>query len=101
MFRFLKQVFVALLGFSGSLTNIFNTPDLTKCISLDNQQCMTQPTFTNLYPNEYIEGLCYYPFSVHLERCTESCNTLNDPSSKVCVPNKTEDLHLSVFNIII
>ena len=28
------------------------------------------------------------------------CNTLNDLSSKLCIPNKTEDLNLGVFNII-
>ena len=28
------------------------------------------------------------------------CNTLNDLSNNVCVPNKTEDLNLSVFNMI-
>ena len=30
----------------------------------------------------------------------KSFNTLNDLSNRVCVPNKTEDLDLSVFNII-
>ena len=35
-----------------------------------------------------------------LYRCVGSCNTLNDLSNKVCIPNKTEDLNLSVFNII-
>ena len=25
------------------------------------------------------------------------CYTLNDPSNKILFPNKTEDLHLSVF----
>ena len=29
-----------------------------------------------------------------------SCNTLNDLSNKVCVPNKTAGLNLSVFNMI-
>ena len=29
-----------------------------------------------------------------------SCNALSDLSNKVCVPNKIEDLNLSVFNII-
>ena len=29
-----------------------------------------------------------------------SCNTLNDLSNKVYVPNKTENLNLSVFNMI-
>ena len=27
--------------------------------------------------------------------CVPSCNTLNDLSNKVCVPNKTEDLNLN------
>ena len=29
-----------------------------------------------------------------------SCNTLNDLSNKVCLPNETEDLNLNVFNMI-
>ena len=37
---------------------------------------------------------------VKLERCVGSCNALNDLSNKVCVPNKTEDLNLSMFNMI-
>ena len=40
------------------------------------------------------------PFAVKLDRCVGSCNTLNDLSNKVCIPNKTEDLNLNVFNII-
>ena len=36
---------------------------------------------------------------VKLDRYVISCNTLNDLSNKVHVPNKTEDLNLSVSNI--
>ena len=61
---------------------------------------MIQPTLINLHSNEYSQELHYYPFSVKLDRCVGSCNTLNDLSNKVCVPNKTEDLNLSVFNMI-
>ena len=61
---------------------------------------MTQPTLINLHPNEYSQELNYYPFVVKLDRCVGKCNTLNDLSNKVCVPNKTEDLNLSVFNMI-
>ena len=42
----------------------------------------------------------YYLFAVKLDSCVGSCNTLNDLSNKVFVPNKTEDLNLSVFNMI-
>ena len=59
-----------------------------------------QATFINLHPNEYTQGLHYYPFAVNLDRCVRSCNTLNDLSNNVCVPNKTEDLSISVFNMI-
>ena len=49
-----------------------------------------QPTLINLHPNEYIQGLRYYPCAVKLDRCIGSCNTLNDLSDKVYVSNKTE-----------
>ena len=45
-------------------------------------------TLIDLNPNE----LCYYPFMVNLGRCYGSCNTLNDLSSRIRVPNKTEDV---------
>ena len=41
----------------------------------------------------------YYPFMINLDRCNGSCNTLDDPSDKICVPNETENLNLRVFNI--
>ena len=72
----------------------------TKCLSLSNPKCMIQPTLINLHPNEYSQEFYYHSFSVKLDRCAGSCNTLNDLSNKVCVPNKTEDLNLSVFNMI-
>ena len=63
-------------------------------------KCMIQPTFIRLHPNEYSQGFHYYPFVVKLDRCVGSCNTPNDLSNKVCVPNKTKDLNLSVFKMI-
>ena len=41
-----------------------------------------------------------YPFAVNLDRRMGSCNILNDLSNRVCVPNKTENLKLSVFDMI-
>ena len=61
---------------------------------------MIQPTLIKLYPNEYTQGSHYYPSAVSLDRCTGSCNTLNDLSNRVCVPNKIEDLNLSILNMI-
>ena len=86
----------------GLLEKIFivNGSNHTKCISLSNQKCMIQPTLINLQPNQYSHEFRYYLFLVKLDRCFGCYNTLNDLSNKACVPNKTEDLNLSAFNMI-
>ena len=66
MFKPVKQVFLVLLSFSGSLANKVNTPNHIKFIFLNNQQCMIQPI--DLHPNEYSSGLRYYPLAVDLDR---------------------------------
>ena len=37
---------------------------------------------------------------VSLDRCNGSCNTLDNPADRICVPNKTEDINWNVFNVI-
>ena len=86
--------------FTGLLTVLVDGSNHSKCVLLSNQKYMIQPTLINLHPNEYSQEFHYYPFAVKLDRCVGSCNTLNDLSNKVCVPNKTKYLNLSVFNKI-
>lgn len=63
MFKFIKQAFIVLLRFSGSLD--------TKCISLDNEPCLVRPTLIDLNSNAHNQRLCHYPFMVSLDRCDE------------------------------
>ena len=35
-----------------------------------------------------------------MNRCNESCNTVEDPFGRICVHNKIEDVNLKVFNPI-
>ena len=81
----IKKIFI------GLLTGKVSASNQTKCVSLSNQKCMIQSTLINFHTNEYSQEFHYYPFAVKLDRYAESCNTLNDLSHKVCVPNKTED----------
>lgn len=37
---------------------------------------------------------------VSLDRCKESFNTVDDPSGRIYVSNKAEDVNLNVFNMI-
>ena len=94
MFGLIDKTFIRLL--TGLVIGSYHT----KCILLSNQKCMTQPTLSNLHPNEYSQKFHYYPFLVKLERCVGSCNTINDLSNKVCAPSKTENLNQRVFKMI-
>ena len=51
MFALIKKIFM------GLFINVVNASTHTKCVSLSNQKCEIQPTFINLYPNEYIQEL--------------------------------------------
>ena len=70
------------------------------CWEIRNVWLNLLPTLTNLHPHEYTQECYYYPFAVKLDRCVRSYNTMSDLSNKVCVPNKTEDLNISVFNMV-
>ena len=94
MFGVNKKVFIVALSIK------INASNHTKCVSLSTQKCKIHPKFINLHPNEYSQEFHYYLFSVKLDRCVGSCNTINDLSNKACIPNKIEDLNLSVFNMI-
>ena len=75
MFEISKKMFIVLLS------NIVNGSNHRKCVSLSNLKCMIQATCINLHPNEYSQEFHCYPFSVKLDRCVESCNTLNEISN--------------------
>ena len=96
MFRLIKQIFIALLTFSGSLASTVYVSNHTKCISLYNQPCMTGLTIIDLNPDKCNEELCYYPLIVNLDKFNGRCNTLDDLSVDICVANKTED----IFNMV-
>ena len=94
MFGLIKNFFMELL------ISIVNASNHTKCVSLSSQIRMIQRSLINLHPNEDSQEFHYYPFAVKVDRCVGSCNTLNDLSNNVCAPNKTEELNLSVLNMI-
>ena len=85
--------------FIGLLTSIVNASNHTKFVSISNQKGVTQPALIISHFTKYAKILRYYPSVVNLDRCVRSCNTLNDLSNKVCLPNKADNLNLSIFNM--
>ena len=88
MFWLVKQVFIVLLSFSGSLA--------TKCVSVNNEPCRTRPTLIDLNHVKFN----YYPFRTSLDKCNESRNAVDDLSTKICIPSETKGVNVKVFNMI-
>ena len=57
---------------------------------------MIRPTLIDLNPVE----LNYYPFMNILDKCSGSCNAVDDLSKKICVPSGTKDVNVKIFDMI-
>ena len=42
----------------------------------------------------------FYADSIKINRCKGSCNTINDPYAKICVPDQVKDTNVKVFNLM-
>ena len=42
----------------------------------------------------------FYPFSVKTSKCSVSCNNINYPYAKICVPDVVKNLNVKVFNLM-
>ena len=78
-------MFITLLSLSRSLARVAEISHWTKWISLNNEPCLTRP---NLWTSNELH---YYPFMASLDGFSESYNAIDDWSSVICVPNKTEN----------
>ena len=66
-----------------SLFSIIKTKAL-ECVSVANQKCM--PRLKILDVNKGIGEVLFYPYKVLVNKCSGSCNNLDNPMSKICVP---------------
>ena len=92
MFRFIKKIF--LIG-SLFLSSLVSTAPLS-FISMITQACKVRPEIINVSSNEPV----FYPFSIKTSKCSGSCNNINDPYAKICVPDVVKNLNVKVFNLM-
>ena len=67
-----------------------------KCVSLNNQESRIRPKIININSNE--PSFC--PFSVKINKYSGSCNNINDPYSKMCVPDLAKNINVKVFKLM-
>ena len=48
-----------------------------------NQECKLSPQIVNVNSDEPV----FYPFNIKTSKCGVSCNKINDPYAKICVPD--------------
>ena len=80
------------------LINFFNVLKVTslECMSMINQKCMPRPKIIDVNNNEPV----FYPYSVKVNKYSGSCNNINDPYAKLCVPDITKNINVKVFNLM-
>ena len=69
-----------------------------ECVSVVNKKCMSRPKILNV--NEGIGEALFYPHNVLVNKCSGSCDTLDNPMSKICVPKIIENVNMKVYNFL-
>ena len=64
---------------------------------MNNQACKVRLEIVNVNSKEPV----FYPFSIKTSKCCDSCNNINDPYAKICVPDIVKDLNVKVFNLML
>ena len=82
----LKKVFFIELTILSNFANVFPF----SCISMKNKPCKVRPEIINVKNNEPV----FYPFSIKTSKGSGSCNNINDPYAKICIPDVIKDLNL-------
>ena len=80
MFQFIKKCSFVVSTFLTSINSL-------SCISMANKEYEVRPEIININSNEPV----FYPFSIKTSKCSGSCNNINDPYAKICVPDDVKD----------
>ena len=70
--------------------------DSLEYVSMNNQECKIRSEIINVNNNEPM----FYPYGITTNKCKGSCNTINDPYAKLCVPDTIKNINVKVFNLI-
>ena len=93
MLGFIKKCFFTTITFFSY--NILNV-NFLECVSMNNQECKIRSEIINVNTNEPV----FYPYSITINKCKGSCNTINDPYAKLCVPDTFKNIYVKVFNLM-
>ena len=86
-----------LISLAISLFSIIKTRAL-ECVSVVNRGCIPRPKILDV--NEGVGEALFYPYNVLVNKCSGSCNTLDNPMVKLCISNVINRVNLQVYNFL-
>ena len=92
IFGFVKKLFFVVL----TVLSGFTKANSLSFISMNNEECKARPQVVNVNGDESV----IFPFSTETSKCSGSCNNINYPYVKNCVPNVVKNLNVKVFNLM-
>ena len=63
---------------------------------MNSQDCRTRRKIININNNEPV----FYLFSIKVNKCSGSCNNINHPYAKLCVPDVVKNINVKVFHLM-
>ena len=63
---------------------------------MTNQKCKLKPEIINVNSDDPV----FYAFNIKTNKCSDSCDNINDPYTKMCVPDVVKNLNVKVFNLM-
>ena len=84
IFGFFKKLFFVGLTILSRFTNA----NSLSCTSMSNQECKTRPHVDNVNRDEPV----FFLFSIETSKYSGSCNNINYPYAKICVPDVCKKL---------
>ena len=66
-------------------------------VSVVKKICMPRPKILDV--NEGVGEALFYPYNVLVNKCSGSCSTLDNPMTKLCVPNVIKRVNMQVYNL--
>ena len=93
MLGFIKKCFLTAITFF--IYNVLNVNPL-ECVSMDNQKCKIRSEIINVNTNKPV----FYPFNIKVNKFSGSCNNINDPYAKLCVPDVVKNINVKIFNLM-
>ena len=66
-----------------------------ECVSMNNQECKTKTKIIDIKNNEPV----FYSFCIKVNKCSGSCNNINNPYAKLCVSDVIRNFFMSKYSI--